>query len=377
MNTGNYLLLLVAAVALPGFVSWGACWGMRRWAAHWGLVDRPAARKLHSQPMPLGGGIAFLLGVLVPFCLGTGALWFVQSSWLPLEWLPEIVREHRAGLWQQAPKLWLLLGFATGLGVLGLIDDLHPLPWTWRLGTQLLVAAVTVLSLAEVRLTLFVPSPWFTNFVSILWIAGMINAFNMLDNMDGLSAGVASIASASMALLLITFADPVTHQPQLFVAGLTLVIAGSLLGFLAHNFPPARIFLGDAGSYAVGYLLAASTLLATYATTGNQREHAVLAPLCILAVPLYDMLSVIIVRLWQGRSPFEGDKNHFSHRLVRLGCTPKQAVLTIYGVTAITCLAGILMPHTQRLPAVGLLLLVLIALGVIGGLEMFATQRKR
>ena len=121
----------------------------------------------------------------------------------------------------------------------------------------------------------------------MLWIVGLVNSFNMLDNMDGLSAGVAAIAAAMFAAMMLLTPRPDNNQPQLFIAGLLLVIAGSLMGFLWHNRPPARLFMGDAGSYLVGYLLAMATLTATFAG-GSLPKHAILAPLCVLAVPLYD-----------------------------------------------------------------------------------------
>ena len=120
-------------------------------------------------------------------------------------------------------------------------------------------------------------------------------------------------------------------------------VAGSLVGFLVHNRPPARLFMGDAGSYLVGYLLAMATLSATFAGD-DVPNHAILAPLCVLAVPLYDTVSVVAIRLRQGRSPFEGDTSHFSHRLVELGLSKKHAVWTIYLATA-TCGVGALLLH--------------------------------
>ncbi len=216
--------------------------------------------------------------------------------------------------------------------------------------------------------------PLITGVISVFWIVGLINSFNMLDNMDGLSGGVAAIAASMLVIVLLTTPDPVTRQPQLFVAGFLLVVAGSLLGFLWHNRPPARIFMGDAGSYLVGYSLATATSMATF-TGGNLPPHTILAPLCILAVPLYDTTTVVIIRLRQGRSPFEGDKNHFSHRLVELGMSKGQAVLTIYLVTATCGLAGLLLHQVDGAGAVVVVLQVLCMMAVICVLEM--TGRKK
>ena len=187
--------------------------------------------------------------------------------------------------------------------------------------------------------------------------------------MDGLSAGVAAIAAAMLAVVMLIAPDPTTNQPQLFVAGFLLVIVGALLGFLWHNRPPARIFMGDAGSYLIGYLIAMATLTASFAGYAEVPPHAILAPLCVLAVPIYDTLTVIAIRLRQGRSPFEGDKSHFSHRLVELGMTKAQAVGTIY-LTTTTCGLGALLLHQVNLGgAVVILTLVASVLVLIGILE--------
>jgi UDP-GlcNAc:undecaprenyl-phosphate GlcNAc-1-phosphate transferase len=204
--------------------------------------------------------------------------------------------------------------------------------------------------------------------VSVLWIVALINSFNMLDNMDGLSAGVAAIASAMLAAVLLSTPDPATSQPQLFVAGFLLVLVGSLLGFLWHNRPPARIFMGDAGSYFIGFYVAVATIMATF-SGGDLPRHSILAPLCVMAVPLYDMASVILIRLRQGRSPFEADKNHFSHRLVDLGMTKVQAVLTIYLMTATCGLSALLLHQVDAAGAVIIVLLVTCVLLLVGILE--------
>ena len=185
--------------------------------------------------------------------------------------LPEILAsagivEHFSGLWQQSPKLWLLLGGGTALMLLGLADDRRGLDWRFRLAAQTAVAAAMVACGWCVRLPWDLPGLAFA--VSVVWIVGLVNSFNMLDNMDGLSAGVAAIAAAILAAAALLAPRPDNHQPQLFVAGFLLLIVGSLLGFLGHNRPPARLFMGDAGSYLIGYLLAMATLTATFAGGG-------------------------------------------------------------------------------------------------------------
>ena len=197
----------------------------------------------------------------------------------------------------------------------------------------------------------------------------------MLDNMDGLSAGVAAISAAMLAAVLLLTFDPQTRQPQIFVAGFLLVLVGSLMGFLWHNRPPARIFMGDAGSYFVGFCIAVATLLATFTEYRGVRQHAVLAPLCVMAVPLYDMITVIWIRVREGRSPFEADKNHFSHRLVDLGLTKGQAVLTIYLTTGTCGLGALLLNRVDLFGAVIVVLMIVCILCLIAILESTARRK--
>jgi UDP-GlcNAc:undecaprenyl-phosphate GlcNAc-1-phosphate transferase len=364
----------ILGASLPSLlVSLIVAYMIRRWAPRWGLVDRPGHRKVHAAPTPLGGGLAIFTGIVLPLACGY-VLLLAQPSWLHL---PGLVAAQAAGILSQAPKLWFLLGGGLVLVVLGLVDDLRGLDWRVRLLVQTAVAGALVWRWEGWRLSLYLlDQPWATIPISVLWIVGMINSFNMLDNMDGLAAGVAAIAAAMLVIVLLTTPDPITRQPQLFVAGFLLVLTGSLLGFLWHNRPPARLFMGDAGSYLVGYCLATATSMATF-TGGNLPPHTILAPLCILAVPLYDTTTVVLIRLRQGRSPFEGDKNHFSHRLVELGMTKGQAVLTIYLVTATCGLAGLLLHKVDATGAVVVVLQVLCMMAVICVLEMSGRKKPR
>ncbi len=346
---------------------------VRRGAPGWGLVDEPGHRKVHQRTTPLGGGIAIWLGVVVTFAAAQVALWLLSraptsedTSWLRQIPLPEFVAQHLSGLSEQAPNLWFLLGAGTVLMLLGLADDLFGLAWQPRLAVQVGVAVLVVLR--GWRLTLFVDVPWLTSVVSVLWIVALINSFNMLDNMDGLSAGVAAVASAMLAAVLLLTPDPESHGPQLFVAGFLLVLVGSLLGFLFHNRPPARLFMGDAGSYFIGFYVALATIMATF-SGGDLPRHSILAPLFVMAVPLYDMVSVILIRFRQGRSPFEADKNHFSHRLVDLGMTKVQAVLAIYLLTATCGLSALLLHQVDTAGAIILALVVACVLVLVGILE--------
>jgi UDP-GlcNAc:undecaprenyl-phosphate GlcNAc-1-phosphate transferase len=194
--------------------------------------------------------------------------------------------------------------------------------------------------------------------------------------MDGLSAGVGAIACTVLAAVMLLTPKPVSGEPQLFVAGFFLVMLGALLGFLWHNRPPARLFMGDAGSYLVGYLLAVISMTATFAGEHTPR-HAVLAPLCALAVPIYDLVTVIAIRLRAGASPFVGDTRHFSHRLVQLGMSKAQAVLTIYLMAATCGLGALLLHQVNAFGAMVILLLVACTVSLIAILETAGRRAQR
>lgn len=333
---------LAAVTAIPaGVVAGLAMFPIRRHARRLGLLDRPGGHKSHVVPTPLGGGIGIWLGIVFTIAIGTFSVWLCRDSAALRERLPALVAMNLDGVWSRAGEIWSILAGGTILVGLGLWDDRRGLPWPLRLGVQFSVAGAVVIGLGY-GFTVFIPLPWLTQALSIVWIVALINSFNMLDNMDGLSGGIAAICAGSLALVM--FSTPgAAGQPQWFVAALLMVLFGALLGFLFHNWTPAKIFMGDGGSYLVGYLIAVATLIATYASYESGTPHAVFAPLCALAVPLYDLTTVLWIRIRAGRSPFQGDQRHFSHRLVALGLSRKQAVLTIY-LVSITCgIAAILL----------------------------------
>lgn len=351
---------------IPSFlVSYCMLFAIRKGAVQLGLLDRPGQRKVHAHPIPLGGGLGIWAGLFLTFALGSVAVFFVEGT---EDWIPQSLQPHWPGLRRQAGQLWGLLGGGTCLMILGLLDDRRGLPWPLRLGTEILVASLVVYW-QGLQLTAFIELPWFTSLLSVLWIVALVNSFNMLDNMDGLSGGVALIVASALALMLLTQPQSNGLQPQLFVASMMLCLAGSLLGFLMHNWTPARIFMGDAGSYFIGYWVAIGTLLANYTGYRSEHPHAILAPLCLLAIPLYDMVSVIWIRLREGRSPFQADRRHFSHRLVELGLSKPTAVLTIYLATIVTSLGALVLPRTDSWGACVVILIVVCMLALIYVLE--------
>ncbi|MDA0283817.1 MAG: MraY family glycosyltransferase [Planctomycetota bacterium] len=329
-----------------------------------GLIDQPAARKVHVTPTPLGGGIGIWLGVVLPLAAAHLAVRVIAQQEHHPEWLPEEIRPHLAGFLNQAGRLWGIVAGATILSVMGLIDDIRNLPWQPRLAVQILVACV--LAASGVRATVFAPWPWLGFVIAVGWMLVLINSINFLDNMDGLTGGISLIASLMFAVIMLT----ALGEPRWFVAAVLLILAGSLTGFLWWNWSPASIFMGDTGSYFVGLMLAAMTIVGTfYEESPTIGRHVMLAPLCVLAVPLYDFTSVLLIRLSQGRSPFSPDKSHFSHRLVELGLQPRNAVLTVHLATLTTGIGGLLLykvsDWSSAAAVLGLIVCVLLIVAIL------------
>lgn len=356
---GSAFITSVIGVKLAGY-----------WARSLRMIDAPGERKVHTIPTPRNGGIGIFAGLGLPILAGLAV-----ACWLPadsLTWLGHSVTIHLAGVRYHAGLALLLLGCTLGIHLVGLWDDRKNLSPYTKLFLQLLLAASLVIGgegLAPGGFrTLSLLDQWgwggtlLSGLITVLWLTALTNALNFLDNMDGLSAGVATIAAACLLLYVIL-------QGQWFVAGLLLLLIGSCLGFLVFNFPPAKIFMGDGGSTVLGFFLAALTIRTTYVTTGDRHWYGVLVPLIVMAVPLYDLTIVTVVRLARGKSPMQGDTNHFSHRLVRQGFSKRNAVLIIYGVTAALGISAPLLVNATALTAVLIGIQTLALLVVIGVLE--------
>jgi UDP-GlcNAc:undecaprenyl-phosphate GlcNAc-1-phosphate transferase len=356
------LAALATALVVGAFLlSTGLCAVARVLSPRLGLVDRPGGHKGHKAPTPLGGGVAIWLTVVSLVALGMLAINLAAPR------LPGPIEENVRGIWYRAGELGLILGLATIVMLLGLADDRIGLSWRLRLLVQLGLAVV--LAVSGVRVVLFWPfNHWLIgNVVTVLWIAGLTNALNMLDNMDGLAAGVALIAAA-------LFAGAQVAVGSLFAPAVLLVLVGALGGFLVHNRYPARLFMGDAGSNFVGFLLGSLTVAGTYYRYSEPfSKWSILAPLLVMAVPLYDTASVVLIRAREGRSIFQADRRHFSHRLVERGLTPRQAVRTIDLVSLAGGLGALLL---HRLNAFGACVVVAqgaCLLGVVAVLEVSAS----
>ena len=227
---------------------------------------------------------------------------------------------------------------------MGLVDDRRALSAWPKLLIQVGVALATAwcsdVRLLEQALSGYPGGMAISIALTVAWIVVVVNAVNFIDNMDGLAGGIAAIAA-------LCFMTATILNGQWFIAAALALLAGSLVGFLVWNVPPARIFMGDGGSLFVGYLLATLTVRTTYVDVARPDYalgtawYGIFMPLVVLAVPLYDGVYVTIWRILKGRSPFVGGPEHVSHRLVELGLSKRRAVLVLWLLTAVTASSGI------------------------------------
>jgi UDP-GlcNAc:undecaprenyl-phosphate GlcNAc-1-phosphate transferase len=286
-----------------------------------GILDSPGPRKVHSDPTPRVGGIAVFTAFTLVVLAGYLGVPHVVQLELAREWLARPIVLLQEAYRVETKLLGLLLGGAITF-VVGLLDDVLGSRFGpgWKLAGQTLAAIALVSS--GIR-TDFLVYEWLNVVFSVFWVVALTNAFNLLDNMDGLSAGVAFVAST---VLLIN----ACLLGELFIALLLVAFMGSLLGFLVYNWHPASIFLGDCGSLFIGFFLASLTLLQRYVSHASGTYFPILMPVLVLALPILDTLTVIVIRVREGRPIYVGDSRHLSHRLVSLGMKPPLAVATIY-----------------------------------------------
>ena len=328
-NLLGFALALLLSVSITAVV--------RRVAVRAALVDAPRGDRWHRRPVPRLGGIA----IYVAF---TATLLLI----------------HRPAV--TPAMLGLLIGGAA-IFLIGLVDDLRRLENRTKL--ILLIVCAVIPAIAGIRFTFFpvllgVP-------LAVVWILGVTNAFNWLDNMDGVAAGVAAIATLNLVLFDLFFNGGT-------VAPLALVLAGAALGFLVHNLPPARIFMGDSGSGFLGFTVATIAVIGTYRDVSNVLL-AVLVPAMILAVPIFDTAMVTLMRVLNRRPVFKGGRDHPAHRLVAMGLPERRAVALLYSLSALAGASALVASLPGLLTGVTVsivLILGFVALGaVLGELQVY------
>jgi UDP-GlcNAc:undecaprenyl-phosphate/decaprenyl-phosphate GlcNAc-1-phosphate transferase len=304
--------LLIGASAL--LLAIGVVPLMRRLALQTGTVDRPAARKIHSAPVPLLGGAAiYLTFILVLFFFGDRN--YINEA------------------------IGIFVG-ASFMSFMGIIDD------RWGLGSYVKLAgqlgAATILIYSGVKVQLF--DSWLDIAVTLVWVVGITNALNLLDNMDGLSGGVAMIAAIFFTLLA-------AMSKQYLVGVLAAALAGACAGFLVYNWNPAHIFMGDAGSLFLGFMLAAVAIKLRFPS--NSITVTWMIPVLVLGLPLFDTLLVFVSRLRRGKNPLTTPgKDHVSHRLASLLSSRREAVLVCYLIGCGFGLAAIFVSQASWIEAI-------------------------
>ncbi|MFH1063207.1 MAG: MraY family glycosyltransferase [Candidatus Omnitrophota bacterium] len=303
----------------------------RRLAIRWQVVDLPQAqRKIHTQSTPLLGGAAMYAAFTLTIGLNLLLIYFFFAKGM----LPEYITVYLAGIKLITLQLSAILGTTFVLVLMGIYDDIKGLGAKTKLGIEIILASIVFFS--GIKISLFIHNPFICWLITVLWIVGISNAFNLLDNMDGLSSGIALISSIIFFLVAVS-------GHHFFVATILACFSGVMLGFLWFNFPPAKVFMGDAGSLFIGYTLSLLTIINTYYTHSAPTIAPVIMPLLIMAVPIFDTLSVIRIRLKNKVSIFQADKNHLSHRLMQRGMSVKQTLFFIYLLSFAIGLGGLLL----------------------------------
>ncbi|MBI5124157.1 MAG: undecaprenyl/decaprenyl-phosphate alpha-N-acetylglucosaminyl 1-phosphate transferase [Candidatus Omnitrophica bacterium] len=307
---------------------------VRTVALRLGYMDHPEYKKSHAHPTPLLGGVAIYIAFLSSMVFGVD------------------VHKTAAGLF---------LG-ATMLLVVGLIDDKFGMMPELKLSAQIL-AALTAFKFG-LRVTT-IDDYYLCMFFTVFWIVGITNAINLLDNLNGLSSGISAISSIFFCIIAFV-------EKDFLAATLAASIAGASLGFLRHNFPRANIFMGDTGSLVLGFSLACLAIVGSWATEDITLSLSI--PIVILAYPIFDTTLVTVIRLAEGRSIFQGGRDHSSHILAYAGFKKKRAVLTIFGVCLALGIAALVIKYSSI--KIGLVTLVAAAAGMSAfGARLFWLRR--
>lgn len=336
-----------------------------RLAANWGALDRPGGRKDHESPIPRLGGLAIMLGIVVGVFFGT-------FSGQAERFLSE--RFNLTNLLYLAAAVLLIF-------LLGLLDDLCSVSSTGKFAVQIIAAGTLVSSgwqfeVLQLPLIGILDLGLFAPFISILWIVGITNAINMIDGLDGLASGVSAIIASSFLVLALV-------QGDIGTTVLASAMFGACMGFLHHNWSPARIFMGDSGSMTLGFLLATVSL---HSSLKAPAAVAVLVPILALGLPTIDTLLVMVVRFIEnpghpilrrlGRM-FQADRQHLHHLLLHLAPRRPQIVLNLYALVALFCAMALMVALSRSgALAVALLVVEVVAILSIRRLGLRALARK-
>lgn len=308
-----------------------------RWCAvRWNVLDHPRTEiKLHEAPTPYLGGVAIFLAFTTALALARLLTHFPTGT------------------------LHALRGIVFGgtlMLLLGLVDDCQPAGLGFKKKFFIQFIAALCLVAFDIRIK-FVHPPWFAVLLSLVWIVGVTNAFNIIDIMDGLCGGIAVIAS--LAFLLISL-----PTEEIYVDVAAAALAGAALGFLPYNLSSRwKLFMGDTGSLLLGFVLAALSMGTSYTSIN---DAGLFAPLLILGIPLYDTALVTYCRFRQGRSPFLGSKDHLAFRLEAAGFFRHEVLLMIYAVSFVLSLSAFIVTRVELPMAVATYVVVGILSGIIG-----------
>jgi UDP-GlcNAc:undecaprenyl-phosphate/decaprenyl-phosphate GlcNAc-1-phosphate transferase len=342
----------LAAFTAPLVLAWVLTPLALRYAVRWGVMDAPGERKAQTEAVPYLGGVAIVIAFSLTV-LGATALRAAQ--------------DQPAG--SELGTLAVLLGTGVLLALLGLVDDLRGVSVGLRLFVEVGAGVVVVVTGSGATL---IGNPVLDGIATVLWVVLIVNALNLLDNMDGLSAGVAAIASGTFFVLAVT-------QGQFLVAALSAALAGCAVGFLRHNVHPAKIYMGDAGSLFLGFLLA--VLATRLELVDSPPLVALFVPLLVLGVALFDTTLVVVERLQHGRSPFQGGRDHTSHRLVWLGLPVPVTVGLVWGTAAALGWLALLLRQLETRPGLMLVAFVLAAgvalLALLRAVPVYENSRQR
>ena len=313
----SWNILYIAAwlvAAILATVTTAIC---RKLAPRWGFVDKPKqeAHKSHKAATPVLGGLGMVSAWLLVIVGGLAVAKLAPSI------AGGRIEPFLDGINAILPKMLAIMLGGTAFSILGMCDDKNAFSAKFKFLWQFVIAGCVAAS--GIRVFLFVENPIFGWCVTVMWIVTIVNVLNFLDNMDGLAGGIAAIAAFFFFFIA-------AIRGQHFVSMLSAVTGGVAIGFLMHNRPPAKIFMGDGGSHFLGFCLAVTGLLTTFYLPNESPTPApVLIPLLVLSLPLFDAVAVVIIRMRLHLPIYVGDNRHISHRFVQLGLTRPQAVLLV------------------------------------------------